>query len=232
MARDKRAATTAAQTELVAGGKELRIDGAWGQRSQNAFDTATPGLKVKTEQAAQIYGYSIKDFGYSATWMSKSALDPLVNSASAATGRSSKMLWDFIHLEARSTFIDGESHYNVTSVAPSGLFHGLTQMGLPAWSDVQAMFPATPSFLSGRYDAAANILAGARYSMINERYLRSKGYKGPFTVEVMYSAHNQGAAGFMRLLRSKTENANFKNQSGPAKKVIRLALLQNGVTMA
>lgn len=235
MSREKiKVATLAAQSTLVGGGMKLRhgIDGIWGNGSQRAFDTAPSGLQIKTEEAARAYGYGVDQLGVQSSWVSREVLEPIVASAAAATGRSTELAWDFIHLEAIRKSMNGVVMYNAASVSPSGLFHGLMQMGRPAWSDVQAAYRGTPSFMEGRHDAQANVLAGLRYSVLNQRYLVSKGYKGPFTVEVMYSAHNQGAAGFMRLLSTKRANANFNNQSAKAKSVMRIALLANGVALA
>lgn len=228
----KREAARAAQTELVVGGAGIKVDGIWGARTQGAYDGAKPVVRLKADDALATFGYTVKDFGLVGNWISEADLRPLIDTAAAATGRSADMLTRFIGLEAAKRMRNGVREFNASSVAPSGLFHGLMQMGRPAWSDVQAAWPVTPSFMDGRYDPSANILAGARYSILNERYLRSKGYRGAFSLEVMYAAHNQGAAGFMRLLNTGKRNGNYNNQSAQAKAMISTALAASGVVLA
>lgn len=231
MSAGRKGAVTAAQTVLLAGGKAVRVDGIWGPRTTYAYETASVPLQAKVEDAVTARGFTVKELS-GIDWISEAALEPIVLQVSAKTGRTPRMIWDFIKLESAQRRINGVVYYNQRSVSPSGLFHGLGQMGRPAWSDVKKAYRDTPEFLVGRYDPLANLLAAMRYSVLNEQEIVRQGYKGPITVEVLYAAHNQGATGFMRLLKNKRETSNFKNQSAKAQQVINVALRSNGVVLA
>lgn len=231
--RSRKGAATAAQTVLVGNGSSIKIDGVWGPKSHSAYEASPQKVRKSADEAAQLYGFTIEELKpVGSNWIAESAIAPLIERAASVSGRDASIAWDFLNLEATRRRYGGVVYYNASSIAPNGLFFGLMQMGRPAWSDVVRYYPDTPSFEEGRFDPYASILAGLRLSVINERLLKKMGYRGPFTTEVMYAAHNQGAAGFMALLKTRTAGKNFENQSVSAKRVIAAALLANGVVLA
>lgn len=231
--RSRKGAARAAQVVLVENGSSIAIDGRWGPKSHSAYEASPKRVQRSANDAALAYGFTIDELKpVGANWISEQEVIPLIERAAAVSGRDISIAWDFLNLEASRRRDNGIIYYNAASVAPSGLFFGLMQMGRPAWTDVVRYYPDTPAFEVGRFDPYASILAGLRLSVINERSLKKMGYRGPFTTEVMYAAHNQGAAGFMSLLKTKTASKNFENQSVSAKRVIAAALMANGVVLA
>lgn len=224
-------AVSLAQTMLNAlSSANLKVDGFWGSASREAYQKASATVKNTISARLGAEG----DFLASSDpkWVTETELQALLQRVEAETNVPASRMYAFVQLEA-SRYKQGEAYvYNARSVAPSGLFYGLAQMGRPAWTDVVRAYPRTPSFVSGRFDPLQNLLAAARMAIINEGYLRKKGFRGEFTLEVMYAAHNQGAGGFMRLLGERKANRNFANQSGSAKQMIRAALRQSQVTLA
>lgn len=225
-------AATAAQKLLNIYGHKLKVDGVWGPRSRSAYDTSTPLQKDAVNAVSKSFGYSIDELGSVTNWVDKQTLDGYVSEASKRTGLSKQLLWSFIELEAERRQRNGVTVYNARSVSPNGLYHGIMQMGEPAWSDVVRANSDIPAFKEGRYDPRWSVIAGAEYALLNQRSLRNRGYTGEFTSEVMYAAHNQGAAGFWKLLQDPRPTNNFNVQSAKAKGVIRTALSQSGVRMA
>lgn len=224
-------AISLAQTMLnTLSNASLKVDGFWGPASRGAYQKAS--ATVKSTISARLG--SEGDFLTSSDpkWVTEAELNALLQRVEAETNVSAARMHAFVQLEASRSKRGGEYVYNARSVAPSGLFYGLAQMGGPAWTDVVRAYPSTPSFVSGRFDPFQNLLAAARLAIINDGYLRKKGFRGEFTLEVMYAAHNQGAGGFMRLLRERKVNKNFTNQSGSAKQMIKTALGQSQVTLA
>lgn len=233
-----RSAAKGAQQLLIGAGARIAADGIWGAKSSNAF-TKAPGTVQKTVvQNVTAAGIDFARLGaltggmLEGRWVSQDDVDSFAAKAAANSSISADLIRAFVRLEAAQKVSDGARYYNAASVAPNGLYHGLMQMGRPAWSDVNRAYPGSPSFEEARYDGEQNVLAGARYASLNKSYLRKMGFRGEFTLQTMYAAHNQGAAGFMGLLRNPRPTKNFQNQSAEARAVIKTALAQSGVSMA
>lgn len=240
-----REATSAAQLILRNTDAALVADGWWGAFTNQTYVKSNSATKMAVDRALAVFGVTRGDL-YGATndisrkaksvgdnWVNETYLLSLIKRASGLTNIPEDTLFKFLKLEAAVRTEEGVRYYNAKSIAPNGLFHGLFQMGAPAWSDVMRLGKIkVPSFTEGRYDAWWNTIAAAQYILINQAYARSKGFKGQFTPEVLYALHNQGAAGFMKLLRTATKNSNLTNQSGKAQMIIATAAQQNGVTLA
>lgn len=225
-------AIRAAQEMLRVVGRKIKVDGIWGRLSRRAFDSSTPEEQKRVDDAARNFGYGVSDFGYVTDWVGSRELDGYVREAASRTGLSYNLLWSFIELEAEKWKRNGETVYNARSVAPSGLYHGIMQMGAPAWSDVESVKGDIPSFAVGKYNPRWSVIAGAEYALLNQKRLRNYGFTGEFTKEVMYAAHNQGAWGFWKLIQDPRPTNNYLVQSTKAKQVIASAMAQVGVRLA
>lgn len=245
---DLRTATKVAQQVLGAADPTLIADGWWGSYTNSAYLRAPLAIQAAVDKAlatlgtkrSDLYGQAnditrrVKaDSTDSDMWLDETYVSSIIDRAAGKTGLSVDLLRGFLKLEAATRTVAGVRQYNAKSIAPNGLFHGLFQMGGPAWADVQRLgsFPVK-SFLEGRYDPWENALAAAQYILINQKYARNAGYRGEFTPEVLYAMHNQGAGGFVKLLKTGTRNANFNAQSGKAKQIIVAAVRQGGGSLA
>lgn len=133
--------------------------------------------------------------------------------------------------------IQTESGGNRMAVAPSGLFHGLTQMGGPAWTDASRFAPSLNlgSFTQNRHDAEKNISAALAYWAALVEQGKAKGVVID-TPEKVYAAHQQGAGGFSSLVKSSIKPSAIRsgttgrsvvdNQSGPSRVTVATAVQQ------
>lgn len=236
-------ATKVAQVILRQVDSTLVPDGWWGSYSDAAYRKAGSGLQSAVRESLKTAGLTpegllIKTRAAKAEanalgdgWIPQDKAFALVDRNAADFGVSSDRIRAFLLLEAAKMMRGGVTYYNANSVSPNGLFKGLFQMGRPAWQDVQKADKSFPGY-DKVMDPTWNTRAAAKYMSLNMAYAKKKGYKGEFTGEVLYAMHNQGAAGFMKLLEQKRSNSSFTNQSTPAQNVIKTALRQNGVTFA
>lgn len=182
------------------------VDGVLGPVTVQAFEDAAEAVKAHVnESLAQATAFSSfdalrtavgpKDAGHG---LSFGQLDQAVNAAFAATAGQSHVLnhqdvIDFIGIE------DASRDPTAGSNTP---YKGLMQMSRNAWTSARQMDPGLPEYDAGWHDPVLNIRAGIAYADFNAKLLRSHGYSGPFTVAVMYAAHNQGVGGFLAMLRN------------------------------
>lgn len=158
--------------------------------------------------------------GGSESWYTFAQLEPFLRAAvSGLQFATFEIMRKKLDLEAAKRRRNGEVEYNARSV--NGSYRGLFQMGRGAWSDVQ-------SRLGYGYDQAfdprINARAAALYVENNVRVARAKGYTGPITDDVVYTMHNQGVDGFLRILRGGRVRG---QQSAAAKQVIARATQNN-----
>jgi hypothetical protein len=255
MARED--AVKVAQRMLRAEFPSLVIDGKWGQATQRAFDLASAPLHREVIIAVTNAGESLNDIQDASKttkvsrkppvraagvakkvaappsdrWISEADVMQIIATQSSMTGVSASLMKRFLDLEARKQSVNGVTAYDVKSVSPNGMYRGLFQMGSAAWSDARASDSGVSSY-GDVFDAKANTRAAMAYVKVNMRYAKAKGYTGEFTPEVLYAMHNQGAGGFMKLLRDKVAGRNVQNQSASAQALIRAAANQNGVRLA
>jgi len=237
-------ATKLAQRILAQSVPGLEQDGWWGTYTNGAFVGASPAVQGAVREVLKAAGTApeqllaasrtivAKSEAMGDGWVAESYVHSVIDREAARQGVDADLMRGFLKLEAINTTRDGVKYYNAKSVSPNGHYHGLFQMGSPAWLDAKGLLPDLPSFLAGRYDAAANTRAAVGYVRLNERYARAAGYKGVFSPEVLYALHNQGAGGFMRLLKEQRMNEDTAVQSKEAQRIIKLAMRQNGVNVA
>lgn len=130
-------------------------------------------------------------------WFTLAQLQPIIVAATnglqhATYDRMIKKL----NLEAERRVRNGVTEYN--SRSRNGSYRGLFQMGQNAWTDIQGKLGYTYDRV---YDPALNARAAALYVENNVRVARSLGYTGPITDAVIYTMHNQGVGGFLKLVR-------------------------------
>lgn len=93
-----------------------------------------------------------------------------------------------------------ESRGNPNAVSPSGLHHGLLQMGSPAWTDARSWDSSLPAFAVGRYDPVSNVRAA--FAFWAKMIAGSRATSIPIrTWEQLYASHQQGAGGFRTIVR-------------------------------
>ena len=240
---DNRTATKLAQRILSSVDNTLQEDGWWGtftnsvylrasSETQSAVKTVLSAAGTSPEQLlASSRAVSVNASAMGAGWIAQDYAWSLVDRAAAKAGGDASLLRRFLDLEANKMQKDGKIYYDARSISKNGLFRGLFQMGMPAWSDAQRKLPEVGSY-TNVFDPWSNALAAATYAKINMVYAREKGYRGEFSPEVLYAMHNQGAGGFMKLMKDGRTNGNVTNQSGEAQRVIKTALAQNGVRLA
>lgn len=125
-----------------------------------------------------------------------------------------------VRMEANQKTIGGVRHYDALST--NGSHRGLFQIHpRKAYADVKARYRDVPDWGVVAVDPMWNTYVAAAYSHILVGYLRNEGYSGGLTSDVLYAAHNQGAAGLMS--RARKWAATAGKQSGEAKDVVATA---------
>lgn len=134
--------------------------------------------------------------------------------------------------------------FDVRSEAPSGLYHGLGQVGVPAWTDAvekgrmnipkartqrlvrEGRFVGT-TFENGFkeqfvWDPATNLRATLGYAIAAVGYYRSFGRlaSSNLTFEMLYAHHNQGPSIIRRLITGSLDHPEINSQSAKAKAII------------
>lgn len=206
-------ATRAAQSLL----KEhtiLVVDGRWGSFTENAFRAANGGVQNAVQAVTRSFGpeytpETIRDFVHGqkrtavteigADWLPADHARAIVERAALTVGLEPLALLDFLNLEPSRKVVNGQTFYNVKS--QNGPYKGLFQFNAAAWASAATVAPQIGPF-SNVFDPVANSLAAAAYGKFNANVVKKQfGYTGPFTGEVYYTMHNQGAGGFIRILR-------------------------------
>lgn len=177
--------------------------------------TTSAGRPVALRTPAAI-GQPAVNEGPSDSWYTLAQLEPFLRAAvSGLQFATYPIMLQKLNLEAAKRRRNGVIEYNARSV--NGSYRGLFQMGRDAWSDIQARL----GFGYDRaFDPRINARAAALYVENNVRVARARGYTGPITDDVVYTMHNQGVGGFMRLLRGGQIRG---NQSAAARAVIARA---------
>jgi hypothetical protein len=239
-------AVKAAQRLLISAWPKTQVDGIWGSKTESVYQSSKAGLKEQVADTLREFGQTVESVrskqvtemiedakesvdAPTKSWLSQAEAYEITRAAASEFGVDGSVMLKFLNLEAETRSGSSGKEYNAQSVAPNKLFRGLFQMGRPAWSDVRGQIGVGYDKV---FDPVANARAAAAYINANMRFARSKGYNGQFTAEVLYAMHNQGAGGFMRLIRERKANSNTRNQSRAAQAVITAALAQNGVLLA
>lgn len=180
--------TRAAQQLLISRGAKITADGAWGRKTQLAYDSAEPGIQAAIRTMFTAEG---KIPPFELRWISVQEAETLVDRAAQEVGLSaySAELRRFLRYEAPRNHAG--THYNVN--ASNGGSRGLMQMQRAAWADSKRRYPALAGY-DKVFDPYQNILAGVVYASINIQGLRRR--KFPVTGKNLYLAHNQGIGFF------------------------------------
>lgn len=234
-------ATRAAQAVLRAAEPKLVVDGWWGSFTNDVFTRASSDVQDAVRRVVATSGSSPealfvatrKEKGLTqklgANWISAEKADALAERAANEFKIDSSIMKKFLRLEAERKSVNGTTFFNASSTSRSGAFRGLYQMGAAAWTDVM---PSIGADFTKVYDPWINTRAATAYVVKNFAALRKLGFKGQETAEVAYAAHNQGAGGFMQILKTGRKGPNFSNQSRAAQDVISVAAAANGVRLA
>lgn len=206
-------ATRAAQA-LLKEHSPIVVDGRWGSFTENAYRSANGGVQGAVQAITRSFGpeytpEAIRDFVRSqkrvaisqvgADWLPADKARAIVERAAFTVGIEAAALLDFLNLEPSRKVVNGVTYYNVKS--QNGPYKGLFQFNGDAWKSAASVAPQIGPF-SNVFDPVANSLAAAAYAKFNANVVRKTyGYNGPFTGEVYYTMHNQGAGGFIRILR-------------------------------
>jgi len=192
-------ATTRAQQTLALERSDLVPDGKWGRFTQTAYDNVTPGLRARVDTELSALGYSAvalrsarmvqKSEGAVAVGNATEVKD-IVRAVSSEKGIPEATLLGFAKIE---------SNFNPKAV--NGSSRGLMQIQPAAWQTAASIDPSIGSY-DNVWDTRKNAEAGAALMKANGRTLRKLGYTGELTPEVLYMAHQQGAAGFIELWRA------------------------------
>lgn len=191
----RRAAVSAAQQVLINHGARIRADGVWGPKTDGAYVAAPVVVKDIAERAVSDLGFSITALRgpiRAERWVSSAEVAGYISEATAKVGVPEAWLFYILEREPRIRIRDGVKEYDAMSIAPSGAYRGLMQMGGPAWADAQQVLPEIGSYSNWR-DPRLNVLAAAAFAKRNMGYAQSiYRYRGPMTPALVYAMHNQG----------------------------------------
>jgi len=244
MAIARRDATRLAQQILAKQDPSLVADGWWGSFTNTAYLRASPEARQAVDVVLLAAGTNVQQL-LAATrvlnstassagdgWITADQVEALIDRAVALDGGDGFLMRKFVRIEANQRMQNGVLLFNAKSTSPGrGTYKGLYQMGEDAWTDAQKRVTTLPGY-DQVFDAWQNTRAANAYISVLQTQARAAGYKGQFTPEVLYAMHNQGAHGFVDLLRAKQINGAVRNQSATAQSVIKTAALQNGVRLA
>lgn len=243
MAITRRDATILAQRVLAQSDPQLVVDGWWGTFTNGVYATAEPAVKQAVDVILLAAGTNA-ELLLSATrtltsagdaagdgWIPIEQAEALIDRAVQMDGGDAELMRRFLRVEAAKRTVNGTLMVNAKSVAPNGFYRGLYQMGVDAWAEAKKRVEDLDNYLSA-FDAWQNTRAANAYIKVVQDQARAKGYKGVFTPEVLYALHNQGAGGFMSLMKDRQRTKNYRVQSAEARGLIDSALQQNGVRLA
>lgn len=190
-------AIRAAQSLLRIHDPSIQVDGIWGRRSTTAFENAPVDLrqvitpvKAYADKILNEVKPASRDGG---SWIRRDEALAIISEVSRYSGVPESWLRFMLDMEPSIRRTPRGLEYNTRSVAPSGLYFGLMQIGAPAWTDALSKFPEIGSFESNKFDPRLNVLAAAGYARANMEYAkRIHGYEGRFSPELVYALHNQG----------------------------------------
>lgn len=213
-------ATRVAQGILASVDPKFRVDGHWGSFTEKAFVSAPASTRSAIVAAVSSFNrtpdqlkaaFAIEKLSVAGSLREKtrsnlerkgSAMDDTVvqaiSDAARITGVSASTLTGMVSIESRGN-----------PAAVNGSSHGLMQVQPAAWLEAADWLRAKTgkdigSWTANSLVASFNALAGAAYVQINSARLKASGFTDPITPQVLYLAHQQGAAGFVELWRAAT----------------------------
>lgn len=220
--------------------EKINVDGVMGPETRGAYKDLPGGSKSVVNNLLTSRNKSVIDLLNEASkpdepegrWFSKQALMPWIEEAAARYNVPESALVFFLEHEPSTRVRSGKREYD--SKSRNGQYRGLMQMGEMAWQDAvqkdREIGGSTPlsgtSWSRDAYNPRRNILAAAAYAAKNEDYAWSKGrFRGPFTPEQYYAAHNQGWQ-FWAKAKEGARPPWYANQSKKAQHTIDRALAQ------
>lgn len=216
-------------------GTSLALDGVIGPATLSAWGQLDPASRYIASQGALALGLPaalvVVDpsptraaaSALASNWVTRADLEDHMATAERLFGVPIDHVDRLIRIESNQTIKDGTRYFDTNS--RMGSFHGLTQMGKPAWTDATewalSKGVTLPPFEQGRYDPKWSILAMAAYS---QRYTTHHsdviGVYPSFAMR--YSLHNQGPSFVKRALQGFAP-INYVGQSAVARSLLDLA---------
>lgn len=241
-------AQTVAQAQtmmnLIDPSVKLKVDGVAGPKTAAAYKgLESKAMVLVTElvnarNAEAIPVLAATSAPASGSWVSRAEAISIVKQVVGQYGGFTSdmpdavdyLVW-LLDLEPARATINGVLHYDASS--KHGSFLGLYQIGPGAYQDVvkkQNLIADLPAFRTAAVNPRYSAYLALQYAKVLRDYLRrglpAEGiapYKGKITSEILYAAHNQGAAGLLRGARNALIE---KGQSKIATNVIAQAVKQ------
>lgn len=187
-------------------GKNIGIDGHFGPQSHRALLSLKPHLQ---EQVYNILVIPVDNVYEPAvifdvptqhnTWVLKQSVNQIYTAHKDKYGTTIPLSW--VHSLCEIETASSKDAYKNMRGGASGMYYGIGQFGLPAWTDHMRGVPWNKAL-----DANYMVPAIVRFIEYNRRYYdRNKaknGFKSGFTKELMYLMHNQGPGGAINYLKS------------------------------
>lgn len=199
----ERVAVIIAQAALRKHDPSVKVDGILGPVTRAAFSKAPPAVQATVDQAladsTQYAGFA----GMSAslgTAAEHTVLTPMQLQQYIATAfqQSGSHVLDPTQVLGFIQIEDGHLDPMAGRDTP---YKGLMQMSSPAWAAASLHDTGLGPYSKNWPDPILNIRAGLAYADANAATLKRFGYTGPITPAVLYAAHNQGAGGFLNMLK-------------------------------
>lgn len=211
----------------------LIADGWWGARTESVFQRSEPDVQGEVTSFALVNGYQLDALRLPAAiaasrgrWVPRDKVVSLAERAAALMEIPVEWLLFMVEQEPRKRIVLGVKEYDAESIAPSGLYRGLYQLGQPAWTDASRVVQELGRFEDNWRDPWLSTLAAAAFAKVNMGYARSiHGFDGPFTSELIYAMHNQGHS-FLSSARAGGLGRWADGQSPSARAVLAAAASQ------
>lgn len=209
-------AVKALQAALAVKRPEVRIDGVVGEKTRAAFIAAAPAVQQSVSAMMQsLTGQGVQSLLTAPTpvrvngQLSKQQLLAIIRAERAKSPAQRYLTW--LTDEEIDEFAVIES--NRVPTAQNRWYKGLFAMGSPAWSDARTMDPSLP-FFDRWSDPVINTRAALAYWGFIVRGARAnpKAYVQIDTAQKLYGAHQQGLAGFTKLVRSNASLAQIREK--------------------
>lgn len=229
---------------LLEPSKKVKVDGVIGPQTRAAFASlglegrgAVVGmLNARNESIVSTISAAEATVSPAGNWIPQSEAYRLASLAVAKYGDLTisgenavgYLRW-LLELEPAKKVVSGEVFYDAAAVNGFG-FVGLYQVGRSAFKDVQesGRIRDLPVFAVATVDPWLNTVIALVYSQLLISYLRQgdprRGvapFTRPITKEILYSAYNQGAIGFLKGAKNALVD---KGQSATATRIIAQAV--------
>lgn len=226
-------AVSASQGVLKVSNPTLIIDGHWGHFTESAFQRSSPTVKEAAGNVARSFGPDYTPAALvlyfaqtksavtkllGANWITEDRMVALIQRAitfcdADKAGVTVGTMMQFVKLEARHKVgLDGKYVFDA-GYANAGGYSGLFQFDKygKAWKAASTVSPAIGKEMgsfSNVFNPWCNTLAAVAYALKNistagQTTKDYKGYRGPIDGAFLYGMHQQGAVGFVGILRGQ-----------------------------